>query len=168
MRSFLIALTIGAGTAQTSTPINSRYTLVGQAGCRGNGGAQDQVNHKSALGLTQAQCETECDTIGDSNANLACVGYMFFNLGAQSAWECAIYGPGVDGSCPDGNARSNITCGTCSLTSGANANRISCVNNGGTWTPGGWTAPPNSQGVTWTGSSYPTTHVHTAATTSAG
>ena len=97
-KAALVVLALAAGTATAGTPINAeKYTAVSEAGaCRGNGGAelQDHINHKLKQGLTQAECETECDGI------TTCLGYAYQD-GAASATAayCIIYGPGVAGTC---------------------------------------------------------------------
>jgi len=155
------------------------YTLVGDGGCRGNGGASDRVEVKLATEKIASACVAECDGLD------ACVGYAH-NPAANSG-ECLIYGPGMSGSCSDaaGNASpatctglgscsiadktTETSCGTCSaieyvpvLTS------TSCTSVGGTWTSGTWT----SQGETWsqpddpwTGDHQHTTHIHTSTGT---
>ena len=95
-KAALVVLALAAGTATAGTPINAeKYTAIAEAGaCRGNGGSSDKVNSKYKLGLTQAECETECDSIS------TCLGYAYQD-GAASATAayCIIYGPGVAGTC---------------------------------------------------------------------
>ena len=150
---------------------SGRYSLVGNGGCRGNGGSSDHVNHKYASGMSQEQCQTECDTDSD------CSGYAY-SATTQSG-QCIIYGPGMAGTCTgypnlrtqtacanygtcsDATKTSEETCGRCSDTSVLL--RTLCNNLEFTWTPfswsatpGTWAPPPNP----WAGDSHPTTHIH--------
>ena len=74
-KAALVVLALAAGTAAAADPINTdKYTAIAEVGaCRGNGGAelQDHINHKLKQGLTQAECETECDGI------TTCLGYAY-------------------------------------------------------------------------------------------
>ena len=61
IKAALVLALLGIAIAQINT---EKYTAVGGAGaCRGNGGRSDRGNSKYKLGLTQAECETECDSI---------------------------------------------------------------------------------------------------------
>ena len=95
-KAALVVLALAAGTATAGTPINAeKYTAIAEAGaCRGNGGSSDRVNSKYKLGLTQAECETECDWIS------TCLGYAYQDGAASTtAAYCIIYGPEVAGTC---------------------------------------------------------------------
>ena len=88
IKAALVLAQLGIAIAQINT---EKYTAVGDAGaCRGNGGSSDRVNSKYKLGLTQAECETECDSIS------TCLGYAY-QTGAASLADayCIIYGPEV-------------------------------------------------------------------------
>ena len=88
IKAALVLAQLGIAIAQINT---EKYTAVGDAGaCRGNGGSTDKVNSKYKLGLTQAECETECDSIS------TCLGYAY-QTGATSLADayCIIYGPEV-------------------------------------------------------------------------
>ena len=164
-KAALVVLALAAGTAAAAGPINTdKYTAIAEAGaCRGNGGSSDRVNSKYKLGLTQAECETECDSI------TTCLGYAY-QTGAGDAAEayCLVYGPGVAGSCSNAFQDTQEKCealGSCSDTSvdpcGESSSCLfikeACENTGGIWTstPGVWTEP----GGGWTGMSYVTTHM---------
>ena len=88
IKAALVLAQLGIAIAQINT---EKYTAVGDAGaCRGNGGSSDRVNSKYKLGLTQAECETECDSIS------TCLGYAYMTGAASSADAyCIIYGPEV-------------------------------------------------------------------------
>ncbi len=97
-KAALVVLALAAGTATAGTPINTdKYTAIAEVGaCRGNGGAElnDKINNKQKTGLTQAECETECDNIA------TCLGYAYQHSAASTAAAyCIIYGPGVAGTC---------------------------------------------------------------------
>ena len=88
IKAALVLAQLGIVIAQINT---EKYTAVGDAGaCRGNGGSSDRVNSKYKLGLTQAECETECDSIS------TCLGYAYMTGAASLADAyCIIYGPDV-------------------------------------------------------------------------
>ena len=92
IKAALVLAQLGIAIAQINT---QKYTAVGDAGaCRGNGGSSDRVNSKYKLGLTQAECETECDSI------TTCLGYAYQDGAASTtAAYCIIYGPEVAGTC---------------------------------------------------------------------
>ena len=179
----LISLVLLLG-ADALVPITDTYTLVtdakGDSGpCRGGsyvagvgeyGVNADKVNAKSKGGMTQAQCERECDN--DSK----CVGYAY-NAAANSG-ECIVYGPEMAGTCSIDDVPveqecgtcskeaqlMESTCGTCSLDdfppAGWAATDNLCASLDGKWTPstwkdGTWTDPTGG----WTPSSHYTTYV---------
>ena len=153
-------------TVKLIPPINTEKYIISPSSvgaCRGNGGSSNKVNNKYKLGLTQAECETECDDI------TTCLGYAY-QTGAGDAAEkyCLVYGPGVAGSCSNAFQDTQEKCealGSCSDTSvdpcGESSSCLfikeACENTGGIWTstPGVWTEP----GGGWTGMSYVTTHM---------
>jgi len=155
--------------AQAADPINPvKYNEVAEAGaCRGNGGAaaNDKVNSKYMDGLTQTECEAECDSVA------TCVGYAYQTGNTDLATRtCLIHGPGVAGSCSNSFQDTKEKCaavGTCSdasvdacgLTEGSNCLGIelACTNTGGVWTSLGstWTEPTGG----WLGDSWATTHI---------
>ena len=97
-KAALVVLALAAGTATAGTPINTdKYTAIAEVGaCRGNGGAElgDKINQKQKQGLTQAECETECDDIA------TCLGYAYEHGAASTTVAyCIIYGPEVAGTC---------------------------------------------------------------------
>ena len=162
-----LILALAAGTATAGTPINTdKYTAIAEAGaCRGNGGSSDKVNSKYKLGLTQAECETECDSIA------TCLGYAY-QTGASDVASayCLIHGPGLAGSCSDAALDTQEKCeakGTCSIgtvqcpETGLYCLGVeeACTNLGGTWTKSAttvWTATSDNG---WEGDSHPTTHI---------
>jgi len=162
-----LILALAAGTATAGTPINTdKYTAIAEAGaCRGNGGSSDKVNSKYKLGLTQAECETECDSI------TTCLGYAY-QTGASDVASayCLIHGPGLAGSCSDAALDTQEKCeakGTCSIgtvqcpETGLYCLGVeeACTNLGGTWTKSAttvWTATSDNG---WEGDSHPTTHI---------
>ena len=152
------------------------YTLVGDGGCRGNGGSSDKVESKNIYERTAEVCKQDCDN------EPTCVGYAY-NPAANSG-DCLIYGPGMSGTCSDsaGNDFPNActalgscsisdkttedTCGTCSQST--EDSKATCKTVGGTWTDATWT----SQGATWngpddpwTGDHHHTTHIHSSTGT---
>ena len=155
-------------TGKIYLPINTEKYIISPSSvgaCRGNGGSSNKVNNKYKLGLTQAECETECDDI------TTCLGYAY-QTGAGDAAEkyCLVYGPGVAGSCSNAFQDTQEKCealGSCSDTSvdpcGESSSCLfikeACENTGGIWTstPGVWTEP----GGGWTGMSHATTHIAT-------
>ena len=166
-KAALVVLALAAGTAAAADPINTdKYTAIAEAGaCRGNGGSSDKVNSKYKLGLTQAECETECDSI------TTCLGYAY-QTGASDVASayCLIHGPGLAGSCSDAALDTQEKCeakGTCSIATVQCADsgiyclgaEEACTNLGGTWTKSSstvWTATADNG---WEGDSHPTTHI---------
>ena len=166
-KAALVVLALAAGTAAAADPINTdKYTAIAEAGaCRGNGGSSDKVNSKYKLGLTQAECETECDSIS------TCLGYAY-QTGASDVASayCLIHGPGLAGSCSDAALDTQEKCeakGTCSIATVQCADsgtyclgvEEACTNLGGTWTKSAttvWTATSDNG---WEGDSHPTTHI---------
>ena len=166
-KAALVVLALAAGTAAAADPINTdKYTAIAEAGaCRGNGGSSDKVNSKYKLGLTQAECETECDSIS------TCLGYAY-QTGASDVASayCLIHGPGLAGSCSDAALDTQEKCeakGTCSIATVQCADsgiyclgaEEACTNLGGTWTKSSstvWTATADNG---WEGDSHPTTHI---------
>ena len=79
------------------------YTAVGAGRCRGPGGPDDLVNHRttSTLFSREAQCVDACDSLSGLCAGyswqppLACAGTC-----AGSPGICTIYGPGIADGCP--------------------------------------------------------------------
>ena len=169
-KAALVVLALAAGTAAAADPINTdKYTAIAEAGaCRGNGGSSDKVNSKYKLGLTQAECETECDSIS------TCLGYAY-QTGASDVASayCLIHGPGLAGTCSDAALDTQEKCeakGTCSIASVACADsgtyclgvEEACTNLGGTWTKSAttvWTATSDNG---WEGDSHPTCLLYTS------
>ena len=171
-KAALVVLALAAGTATAGTPINAeKYTAVSEAGaCRGNGGAElnDKINNKQKTGLTQAECETECDNIA------TCLGYAYQHSAASTAAAyCIIYGPEVAGTCSNTfqdtlekctavGQCSDTSVEACGLAEGDDclAEMEACKNMGATWTSASavWTNPADG----WEGGagrSYSTTHI---------
>jgi len=165
-KAALVVLALAFGNATAGDPINTaKYTAVGEAGaCRGNGGAanNDKVNNKFKTGLTQAECETECDDLED------CLGYTY-QTGNTAVGECLIHSPTAAGSCSDTTLNTREKCdakGTCSVA-GAECPESgmfcvgveqACVNLGGIWTKSAttvWTDPVGG----WGSDSHPTFHI---------
>ena len=140
------------------------------AGVGGWGVNADKVNGRSKGGMTQVQCENECN--GDSK----CVGYGY--SGAANNGECVIYGPEQAGTCSIDTVDVEPECGTCSIETqmmestcgtcnlegfpkaGWAPTESLCVADGGewtaaTWTGATWTGPKEG----WTGMSHHTTYV---------
>jgi len=171
-KAALVVLALAAGTATAGTPINTdKYTAIAEVGaCRGNGGAElnDKINNKQKTGLTQAECETECDNTA------TCLGYAYQHSAASTAAAyCIIYGPEVAGTCSNTfqdtiekcaavGQCSDTSVDACGLAEGDDclAEMEACKNMGATWTSASavWTAPANG----WTGGaghSFATTHI---------
>jgi hypothetical protein len=157
-----LALALTLYTLGVRAQYSDRYTLVSAGACRGNGGSSDKVNGMYAQGLSQRECEQECDN------DATCIGYAFqvSKAGASDAW-CLIHGPGIAGSCSDAGADTQAKCsalGSCSDASVACAGGDClgrdelCANVEGTWTSAGatWVGPDDP----WTGDSHATTHIH--------
>ena len=171
-KAALVVLALAAGTATAGTPINAeKYSAVGEVGaCRGNGGAElgDKINQKQKQGLTQAECETECDDIA------TCLGYAYEHGAASTTVAyCIIYGPEVAGTCSNTfqdtiekcaavGQCSDTSVDACGLAEGDDclAEMEACKNMGATWTSASavWTNPEDG----WEGGagrSYSTTHI---------
>ena len=171
-KAALVVLALAAGTATAGTPINAeKYSAVGEVGaCRGNGGAElgDKINQKQKQGLTQAECETECDDIA------TCLGYAYEHGAASTTVAyCIIYGPEVAGTCSNTfqdtlekctavGQCSDTSVEACGLAEGDDclAEMEACKNMGATWTSAHavWTDPVDG----WTGgagNSFATTHI---------
>jgi hypothetical protein len=171
-KAALVVLALAAGTATAGTPINTdKYTAIAEVGaCRGNGGAElnDKINNKQKTGLTQAECETECDNTA------TCLGYAYQHSAASTAAAyCIIYGPEVAGTCSNTfqdtiekcaavGQCSDTSVDACGLAEGDDclAELEACTNMGATWTSASavWTPPVNGW-MGGAGHSFATTHI---------
>jgi len=135
--------------------------MVSPAGpCRGPGGVNDKVNHRSAIEHSQEECEAECSALDN------CVGFSY--CAVCNGGECILHGEGLDGTCSDPSALNEVaceglgtcefpdqttedTCGTCSESTALS--ETLCIVVGGTWLKGSW----QSASAVWEGPEDPWT-----------